>query len=162
MASSNSEHESSSMFMQKGDGKRNRSPLHSAKLEHSPSTKDSPGKANMPVEVITVKDFFDFMKTAYQVYEHLEGVEEEGSKINWEELTKMTVINHVIEQQERDLLHQTVFAEPKSMISKSDTTLEKKNTEERPKKRYSCSELEGKKIRISERKIIFIFNYSAI
>lgn len=146
MASPNPEHvSSSSMFMQKGDGNRNKSPT---KSEHSsPSRRNSavkPVSISMPAEVITVKDFFDFMKTAYQVYEHLEGDEEEGSKINWEELTKLTVINHVIEQQERDLLYQTTFAEPKAGItSKSDTALEKKNTEEKTEKRFSCSELEG-------------------
>lgn len=146
MASPNPEHESSSMFMQRGDGNRNNSP---SKSEHSPSRRNSsvkPDSVSMPAEVITVKDFFDFMKTAYQVYEHLEGDEEEGSKINWEELTKLTVINHVIEQQERDLLHQTTFAEPKAITSKSETALEKKNTEEKTEKRYSCSELEGKRI----------------
>lgn len=143
MASPNQEHESSSMFMQKGDASRNKSPT---KSEHSPSRRNSVVKTNMPAEVITVKDFFDFMKTAYQVYEHLEG-DEEGSKINWEELTKLTVINHVIEQQERDLLYQTTFAEPKPITSKSETALERKFIDERTEKRYSCSELEGEKMR---------------
>ncbi|KOB64735.1 Uncharacterized protein OBRU01_23762 [Operophtera brumata] len=151
MASPNPDHESSSMFMQKGDGKRNKA----AKFDLSPSIKGSPRKDNKPAEIITVKDFFDFMKTAYQAYEHLEGDEEEDLKINWEKLTKLTVINHVIEPQERDLLYQTVFTEPKTLISKSDTTLEKKNTEERYVKRHSCSELEASSI-------IWVLNYRVV
>ncbi|XP_075984076.1 uncharacterized protein LOC142981834 isoform X2 [Anticarsia gemmatalis] len=140
MASPNPEVDSSSMFMQKGDGNRNSSPLRS----EPSSRRNSTVKTSVPAETITVKDFFDFMKTAYQVYEHLEGDEDEGSKIDWEELTKLTVINHVIEQQERDLLYQTTYADPKPVISKSDTIVEKKNSEERVDKRFSCSELEGK------------------
>lgn len=137
MASPNQDGDSASMFMQKSDGKR-KSPTRSAPL----SRKNS--KTNLPAEIITVKDFFDFMKTAYQVYEHLEGDEDEGSKINWEELTKLTVINHVIEQQERDLLYQTAFTQQKPITSKSDTAIEKKNNEiERIEKRASCSEIEG-------------------
>lgn len=132
------------MFMQKGEGRRLCSPAKS----ESGSRRNFDGKTiEQTAEVITVKDFFDFMKTAYQVYEHLEGDEEEGSKINWEELTKLTVINHVIEQQERDLLHQTLYAEPKAMCSKSDTTLENKKVEEKKDiivKKYSCSELDGR------------------
>ncbi|KAM3957862.1 LOW QUALITY PROTEIN: uncharacterized protein ACR2FA_008130 [Aphomia sociella] len=139
MASPNSEIDSSSMFMQKGDCKKSKSPTRS----ESSSRRNSTVKI-VPAEIITVKDFFDFMKTAYQVYEHLEGDEDEGSKINWEELTKLTVINHVIEQQERDLLYQTAFAEQKPIISKSDTAIEKKNSVDRIDKRFSCSELEGK------------------
>ncbi|XP_052757655.1 SANT and BTB domain regulator of class switch recombination [Galleria mellonella] len=139
MSSPNSETDSTSMFMQKGDGKKTKSPTRS----ESSSRRNSMVKI-VPAEVITVKDFFDFMKTAYQVYEHLEGDEDEGSKINWEELTKLTVINHVIEQQERDLLYQTAFAEPKPIVSKSDTAIEKKNSTDRIEKRFSCSELEGK------------------
>lgn len=140
MASPNPETDLSSMFMHRGDGKKSRSPTKS----ETSSRRNSIVK-NMPAEVITVKDFFDFMKTAYQVYEHLEGDEDEGSKINWEELTKLTVINHVIEQQERDLLYQTAYSEQKPIISKSETAIEKKNSEtERTEKRYSCSELESK------------------
>lgn len=147
MASPNQDGDSASMFMQKSDGKR-KSPTRSAPL----SRKNS--KTNLPAEIITVKDFFDFMKTAYQVYEHLEGDEDEGSKINWEELTKLTVINHVIEQQERDLLYQTAFTQQKPITSKSDTAIEKKNNEiERIEKRASCSEIEG---RVLENNIIFI------
>lgn len=138
MASPNQEPDSTSMFMMKGDGKR-KSPTRS----DPPSRRNS--KATLPAEIITVKDFFDFMKTAYQVYEHLEGDEDEGTKINWDELTKLTVINHVIEQQERDLLYQTTFTQQKPITSKSDTAIEKKNNEiERIEKRYSCSELEGR------------------
>lgn len=141
MAGPNPEWDSSSMFMVKGDGVRNKSPVRS----DSTCRKNSTVKSCVPVsaETITVKDFFDFMKTAYQVYEHLEGDEDEGSKIDWEELTKLTVINHVIEQQERDLLYQTSYDEPKAVISKSDTIMGKKTSEERLEKRYSCSELEG-------------------
>lgn len=138
MASPNLEGESSSMFMQRGDRKNVRSP------SRSEATRRSSIKSNIPAEIITVKDFFDFMKTAYQVYEHLEGEEDEGAKINWEELTKLTVLNHVIEQGERDLLYQSAFTEPKPIVSKSDTTLEKKSSESRLEKRYSTSELEGK------------------
>ena len=69
--------------------------------------------------------------------------EDETSKIDWEELTKLTVINHVIEQQERDLLYQTVYADAKATVSKSESTMEPKNSEDRIEKRYSCSELEG-------------------
>ncbi|CAH2240431.1 jg6175 [Pararge aegeria aegeria] len=141
MASANSECDLTSMFMQRGDGKRVKSPTRS----ESASRRSSLVKPNLPAEVITVKDFFDFMKTAYQVYEHLEGEEDEGSKINWEELTKLTVLNHVIEQQERDLLYQTAFSEQKTITSKSDTTIEKKSNDLlRVEKRYSCSEIEGK------------------
>ncbi|CAH0696749.1 unnamed protein product [Spodoptera exigua] len=132
--------ESDSMFMQKGDGPRNRSPSRS-----EPSSRRNSTKNNEAAETITVKDFFDFMKTAYQVYEHLEGDDDEGTKIDWEELTKLTVINHVIEQQERDLLYQTVYAEAKPSISKSDCAIEPKNSENRLEKRYSCSELEGRR-----------------
>ncbi|XP_032527897.1 SANT and BTB domain regulator of class switch recombination isoform X1 [Danaus plexippus] len=140
MSSPNPETDSSSMFMQKGDGRNTRSPT---KCESS-SRKNSLVKASIPAEVITVKDFFDFMKTAYQVYEHLEGDEDEGSKINWEELTKLTVINHVIGQQERDLLQQTAFTGQKTITSQSDTVIERKNSDtERTDKRYSCSEIEG-------------------
>lgn len=139
MASPNPEAESS-MFM-KGDGnsKKNNSPTQSEPT----SRKNSTVKASLPAEIITVKDFFDFMKTAYQVYEHLEGDEDDLWKINWEELTKLTVINHVIEQGERDLLYQTAFTEQKPISSKSDTALEIKKNDLRIEKRYSCSELEG-------------------
>lgn len=140
MASPNSDTDTSSMFMTKNDGRSTKSPTRS---DSSSSKKNSVVKKIIPAEIITVKDFFDFMKTAYQVYEHLEGEEEEGAKIDWEELTKLTVINHVIEQQERDLLYQTTFAEPKPLVSKSDTAIEKKNSIERLEKRYSCSEIEG-------------------
>lgn len=128
------------MFFQKGDGIRKiRSPTRS----DASSRRNSSIGTDTPAEIITVKDFFDFMKTAYQVYEHLEGEEDESTKINWEELTKLTVINHVIEQGERDLLTQTMIAEPKQTVSKSDTALEKKLETERLDKRYSCCELEG-------------------
>lgn len=140
MASPNPETDSSSMFMQRGDSKKTKSPTKS-----EPSCRRNSVVKNLPAEVITVKDFFDFMKTAYQVYEHLEGDEDEGSKINWEELTKLTVINHVIEQQERDLLYQTAYTEQKPITSKSDTAIERKNSDaERTEKRYSCSEIESK------------------
>ncbi|CAH2052631.1 unnamed protein product, partial [Iphiclides podalirius] len=90
------------------------------------------------------------MKTAYQVYEHLENDEEEGPKIDWEELTKLTVLNHVIEPQERDLLRHTTFSEQKPIISKSDTTIEKKSSELiRVEKRLSYSEVESKSHRRS-------------
>lgn len=140
MASPNPETDSS-MFMKgdSGNSKKNKSPTQS----EPSSRRNSTVKANLPAEIITVKDFFDFMKTAYQVYEHLEGDEDEASKINWEELTKLTVINHVIEQGERDLLCQTAFTEQKPITSKSDTALEIKNNEQGIEKRYSCSELEG-------------------
>ncbi|XP_050353741.1 SANT and BTB domain regulator of class switch recombination [Nymphalis io] len=138
MASPNPDPDLSSMFIRRGDGKTCKSPTKS-----EPSSRRNSLK-NIPAEVITVKDFFDFMKTAYQVYEHLEGDEDEGNKINWEELTKLTVINHVIEQQERDLLYQTAFTEQKPITSKSDTAIERRNSEERTDKRYSCSEIEGK------------------
>lgn len=140
MTSPNPETDSSSMFFQKGDGiKRIRSPTRS----DTSSRRNSSMGTDTPAEIITVKDFFDFMKTAYQVYEHLEGEEDESTKINWEELTKLTVINHVIEQGERDLLTQTIIADPKQSVSKSDTALEKKVDTERIEKRYSCCELEG-------------------
>ncbi|CAG5047264.1 unnamed protein product [Parnassius apollo] len=140
-----SENVSASMFMQKGESKSPKSPTGSELVR-----KNSTAKTNIPVEIITVKDFFDFMKTAYQVYEHLEGNEEEGSKINWEELTKLTVINHVIEKQERDLLYQTAFTEQKPIISKSDTALAMKNNELVPvEKRLSYSEIECKGLRRS-------------
>lgn len=139
MANSNSETDTSSMFMQKGDNISLKSPVRS----EPSSRKNSNAKSDLP-EVITVKDFFDFMKTAYQVYEHLEGDEEEGSRIDWEELTKLTILNHVIEPQDRDLLHQTAFTEPKPLISKSDTAIQSKNSgSEIIVKRYSCSEIEG-------------------
>lgn len=140
MSSPNPEPDLSSMFMQRGDGPGNRSPTRS----DGSSRRNSSAKANISAETITVKDFFDFMKTAYQVYEHLEGDEDEGSKIDWDELTKLTVINHVIEQQERDLLYQTAYAEQKPTVSKSACTIENKNSEDRLEKRFSCSELEGK------------------
>lgn len=141
MTSPNPETDSSSMFFQKGDGiRRIRSPTRS----DTSSRRNSSIESDTPAEIITVKDFFDFMKTAYQVYEHLEGEEDESTKINWEELTKLTVINHVIEQGERDLLTQTMIADPKQCVSKSDTALEKKVEAERIEKRYSCCELEGK------------------
>ena len=136
---SNQRPETESMFMQKGDGPRNGSPSRS---ESSPRRNSLPKKVDS-AETITVKDFFDFMKTAYQVYEHLDCDEDESTKIDWEELTKLTVINHVIEQQERDLLYQTAFAESKASISKSECGLEPKNSEDRLEKRFSCSELEG-------------------
>lgn len=140
MTSPSPETESSSMFFQKGDGiRRIRSPTRS----DASSRRNSSNGSDTPAEIITVKDFFDFMKTAYQVYEHLEGEEDESTKINWEELTKLTVINHVIEQGERDLLTQTIIAEPKQSVSKSDTALERKGETERLEKRYSCCELEG-------------------
>lgn len=142
MASPNSEQDPSSMFVQKLTSSGDVSPVKS----QNTSRRDSIVKTNVEPEVITVKDFFDFMKTAYQVYEHLEGDDDEGVKINWEELTKLTVINHVIDQQERDLLYQTVFAETKPITSKSDTALEKKSSETKVEKRFSCSELEGRHI----------------
>ncbi|XP_072939568.1 uncharacterized protein [Epargyreus clarus] len=146
MASLRPDADASSMFTQKGDGKSVKSPVRS----ETTSRRNSVVKANIPAEIITVKDFFDFMKTAYQVYEHLEGDEDEGSKINWEELTKLTVINHVIEQQERDLLYQTAYADQKAVTSKSDTALEKKNSEaEGTVKRFSYSEIEEKSRRRS-------------
>lgn len=140
MASPNPESESSSnsMFMAKEDKPE--------EIPSRPETRNASSKLSVSAETITVKDFFDFMKTAYQVYEHLEGEEDESTKINWEELTKLTVINHVIEQHERDLLFQTVRTEPKPITSKSDSTLEKKSSENalmRVEKRYSCSEIEG-------------------
>ncbi|CAK1552368.1 unnamed protein product [Leptosia nina] len=140
MSSPNSENDTSSIFMDKGDSKLTRN------LNRSESpTKNVDAKSELSAEVITVKEFFDFMKTAYQVYEHLDGTEDDGSKIDWEELTKLTVLNHVIEQQERDLLQKTTFAVQKSMNSKSETTLERKNSvTDRVEKRYSCSEIEGK------------------
>lgn len=139
MASPSPDIDLSSMFTQKTENKK-KSPVRS-----DTSRRNSMLKTNVPAEVITVKDFFDFMKTAYQVYEHLEGDENDGTKIDWEELTKLTVINHVIEQQERDLLYQTAYTEQKTVISKSETDIEKKNGDpERLDKRYSCSELEGK------------------
>lgn len=142
MASSNPESDLSSMFMQTGDNRRVKNPLRS----ETPPRRNSTVKTNVPAEIITVKDFFDFMKTAYQVYEHLEGDEDDESKIDWEELTKLTVLNHVIETQERDLLHQTIFAEPKPITSKSETALEIKiNDNGRVEKRFSCSEIEGTK-----------------
>ncbi|CAH0595293.1 unnamed protein product [Chrysodeixis includens] len=143
MSSPNPEPDLSSMFMQRGDGPGNRSPTRA----DGSSRRNSAAKANLSAETITVKDFFDFMKTAYQVYEHLEGDEDEGTKIDWDELTKLTVINHVIEQQERDLLYQTAFAEHKPIVSKSACSIENKNSEDRLEKRYSCSELEGLKSR---------------
>lgn len=133
---SNQRPEPDSMFMQRGDGPR--SPPRS---EPSSRRNSLPKKVDS-AETITVKDFFDFMKTAYQVYEHLEGDDDEA-KIHWEELTKLTVINHVIEQQERDLLYQTAYAESKASVSKSECTVEPKNSEDRLEKRFSCSELEG-------------------
>lgn len=136
---SNQRPETDSMFMQRRDRPRSRSPSTSESIARRNS---SPRKSDTS-ETITVKDFFDFMKTAYKVYEHLEGDEDESTKIDWEELTKLTVINHVIEQQERDLLHQTTFAEAKASVSKSEATMEPKNSEDRLEKRYSCSELEG-------------------
>ncbi|XP_041972001.1 uncharacterized protein KIAA1841 isoform X2 [Aricia agestis] len=127
----NSDPDSSSMFMLKSSKNSVSSPQHS--------------KANLLSEVITVKDFFDFMKTAYQVYEHLEG-DEDGAKIDWEELTKLTVINHVLEPKERELLNQTAFNEQKTLSSKSETALvlEKKKNELWARKRLSCSEIEVK------------------
>ncbi|KAI5634197.1 hypothetical protein NE865_13067 [Phthorimaea operculella] len=143
MASPNQETDSSSMFMQRGDGNRPSSGTRS----HSSSRRNSTVKTPPAAEAITVKDFFDFMKTAYQVYEHLEGDGDDAGKINWEELTKLTVINHVIDQAERDLLHQSAFLEAKPVTSKSDTTLSKNNEklEQRLEKRYSCSEIEAKR-----------------
>ncbi|XP_068623398.1 SANT and BTB domain regulator of class switch recombination [Battus philenor] len=148
MASPNPDNESTSMFMQKGDKKDKsaRSPIRSEVA----SRRNSTIKATIPPEIITVKDFFDFMKTAYQVYEHLESDEDEGSKINWEELTKLTVINHVIEPQERDLLRNAAFTEPTPVVSKSETTVEKKSSEiVRLEKRLSYSEVESKSHRRS-------------
>ncbi|KAG6443089.1 hypothetical protein O3G_MSEX002666 [Manduca sexta] len=139
MASPNPENDLSSMFMIKDDTKTAKSPTRSEPT----SRRNSSTKSNVPAEIITVKDFFDFMKTAYQVYEHLEG-DEDDSKIDWEELTKLTVLNHVIEQQERDLLHQTAFNDPKPVTSKSESALETKTDGERVEKRYSCSEIEVK------------------
>ncbi|KAJ8712923.1 hypothetical protein PYW08_008227 [Mythimna loreyi] len=136
---SNQRTESDSMFMQKGDGPRNSPPSS----EPSSRRNSSPKKADTN-ESITVKDFFDFMKTAYQVYEHLEGDVDEDVKIDWEELTKLTVINHVIEQQERDLLYQTAFAEAKPSISKSDYVIEAKNTDVQPERRSSCSQIQAR------------------
>lgn len=91
-------------------------------------------------ESITVKDFFDFMKTAYQVYAHLEGEEEGAEKIDWEELTKLTVLNHVIDQGDRDLLHASSNTQPKMPVSKSSSTIEHERFA--LDKRYSSSELE--------------------
>lgn len=138
MASPNPEIDLSSMFISKVNNSK--SPTRSEPT----SRRNSTVKSSLPAEIITVKDFFDFMKTAYQVYEYLEGDEDDGSKIDWEELTKLTVLNHVIEQQERDLLLQTAFSEQKPITSKSETALERKNSEfERLEKRFSCSEIEG-------------------
>lgn len=139
MAASNVEAErassSTSMFTQKDKNQR----------DSNAGDSEENTKPEKPAEIITVKDFFDFMKTAYQVYEHNLDDEEECSKINWEELTKLTVLNHVIEQGERDLLFQTLYHEQKPIISKSDTALEKQNKElDRREKRSSCSELEGR------------------
>lgn len=131
--------------MQKCDSKRAKSPTRSE--SGTVARASSLAKPSLPAEVITVKDFFDFMKTAYQVYEHLEGDEDEGSKINWEELTKLTVLNHVIEQQERDLLCQTALSEQKAVTSKSDSALARRGSAAEPArvdKRYSCSEIEGR------------------
>lgn len=131
--------ESDSMFMQRGDGLKN-SPSRSETFSRRNS---SPRKADNN-ESITVKDFFDFMKTAYQVYEHLGGDDvDEGVKIDWEELTKLTVINHVIDQQERDLLHQVASAEAKPSVSKSECVVEPKRNEDQIEKRLSCSQLQG-------------------
>ncbi|XP_028030603.1 uncharacterized protein KIAA1841 isoform X2 [Bombyx mandarina] len=144
MASPNPEIDLSSMFISKVNNSK--SPTRSEPT----SRRNSTVKSNLPAEIITVKDFFDFMKTAYQVYEYLEGDEDDGSKIDWEELTKLTVLNHVIEQQERDLLLQTAFSEQKPITSKSETALERKKSEfERLEKRFSCSEIEGKSRRRS-------------
>lgn len=145
MASPNPETDSSSMFFHKGDGIRK---IRSPTRPDASSRRNSSIGGDTSAEIITVKDFFDFMKTAYQVYEHLEGEEDESTKINWEELTKLTVINHVIEQGERDLLTQTMIADPKQSISKSDTALEKKMETERLEKRYSCCELEGEPYKV--------------
>lgn len=139
MSNTSPDTDTSSMFVQKNE-KPSKSPTRS----ESSSRRNSEIKSS-PAEIITVKDFFDFMKTAYQVYEQLEGEDDEGGKINWEELTKLTVINHVIEQQERDLLYQTAYSDQKTIISKSDTAIEKKNFDlERVNKRYSCSEIESR------------------
>lgn len=136
MANASPDGESTSMFVLKPD--------NSPSPSEPTSRRNSTVKQNLTGETITVKDFFDFMKTAYQVYEHMDGDDEE-SKIDWEELTKLTVINHVIEPQERDLLHQTAITEQKPITSKSDTTLEIKNSELiRLEKRFSCSEVEGR------------------
>ncbi|KAI8441844.1 hypothetical protein MSG28_005528 [Choristoneura fumiferana] len=141
MASPSPENDNTSMFMIRRDSRGG-----SPRLSEPGSTI----KTTAPAEIITVKDFFDFMKTAYQVYEHLEGDDDEGTKINWEELTKLTVINHVIEQQERDLLFQTAYNEPKPITSKSDTALEKKTSEsKRIEKRLSCSEIEGETLKFT-------------
>lgn len=125
MASPNPDNDAASIFVQKSD-KRERN-LKSPDRGDS-SRANSTVKQSKPAEIITVKDFFDFMKTAYQVYEHLEGNEDEA-KINWEALTKLTVINHVIEPQERELLRNTAHTEQKPITSKSDTALEKKTSE---------------------------------
>ncbi|XP_045523567.1 SANT and BTB domain regulator of class switch recombination [Pieris brassicae] len=141
MASPNPDIDASSMFMDKGDGRKSKSPIRSGSPRNRVKKKE---RVEPAAEVITVKDFFDFMKTAYQVYEHLEGSDDDGSKINWEELTKLTVLNHVIEQQERDLLQLTVNAIQKPIISKSETAIEPKySITERVEKRYSCTEIEG-------------------
>lgn len=139
MASPNPDLDTSSLFM-KGDGRPSKSPVRSASPRNRLAKEE---RIEPAAEVITVKDFFDFMKTAYQVYEHLEG-DDDGSKINWEELTKLTVLNHVIEQQERDLLQQTVYAVQKSVTSKSETAMDRKySVTGIAEKRFSCSEIEG-------------------
>ncbi|GBP35702.1 Uncharacterized protein KIAA1841 homolog [Eumeta japonica] len=123
MASSNFDNDSSSMFLQKSE-KPVKSPTRS-----EPSSRRNSTVKTISAEHITIKDFFDFMKTAYQVYEQLEGESDDGPSINWEEITKLTIINHVIEQQERDLLYQTAYSQQKDIISKSDMAIERRNSE---------------------------------
>ncbi|XP_052738882.1 uncharacterized protein LOC112050728 [Bicyclus anynana] len=144
MASPNSESDLTSMFMQRGDGRRAKSPPR----PEAAAARGTVAKAGAAAEVITVKDFFDFMKTAYQVYEHLEGDEDEGSKINWEELTKLTVLNHVIEQQERELLSRAAHAEQRAVTSQSDSAVERRGAA-RVDKRHSCGDIEGRGRRAS-------------
>lgn len=134
--------DSSSMFTQKLEKRLRSKPADTAVGDSLPET---------PTETITVKDFFDFMKTAYQVYEHLEGEEVEGTKIDWEELTKLTVINHVIDKHERDLLSETGNVEPKAISSKSDSNLCLTRSIEKQyggdnrlvEKRSSCNDIDG-------------------
>nr|XP_034827909.1 uncharacterized protein KIAA1841 homolog [Maniola hyperantus] len=151
MASPNPETDPASMFMQRADSDSKRVNSPTPRSE-SASRRSSLAKPSLPAEVITVKDFFDFMKTAYQVYEHLEGEEDEGSKIDWEELTKLTVLNHVIEQQERELLQQVALGARGALCSSSDAALQRRGAggeAERADKRYSCTDIEGKSRRRS-------------
>ncbi|XP_013167633.1 PREDICTED: uncharacterized protein KIAA1841 homolog [Papilio xuthus] len=143
MASPNPDNDAASIFVHKSDNKERN--FKSPERGDTSTRINSSVKPSKPAEIITVKDFFDFMKTAYQVYEHLEGNEDEA-KINWEALTKLTVINHVIEPQERELLRNTAHTEQKPITSKSDTALEKKTSEiVLLEKRFSYNDIESKK-----------------